>query len=45
MQITLKKYTLNLKHTFRISRESHNTQDTLIVGLTLEGKTGFGEAT
>lgn len=45
MQITLKKYTLALRHTFSISRESYDFQDTLIVGLTLNGKTGYGEAT
>jgi len=45
MQLFLKKYTLHLKHTFRISREAHDTQDTLVVGLSLNGKTGFGEAT
>lgn len=45
MQISLKKYTLNLKHTFRISREAHDTQDTMVVGLSLDGKTGYGEAT
>lgn len=45
MQICLKKYTLPLKHTFTISRESHDFQDTLILGLSLDGKTGYGEAT
>jgi len=45
MQVTLAKHTLNLKHTFRISREAHDTQDTLIVSLSLNGKTGYGEAT
>ena len=45
MQIEIKKYTLQLAHTFTISRESHDTQDTMIVGLTLNGKTGYGEAT
>jgi len=45
MQLSLKKYTLQLKHTFSISRESHNTQDSLIVCLSLDGCTGFGEAT
>lgn len=45
MQISLKKYILPLKHTFSISRESHDFQDTLIVGLTLNGQTGYGEAT
>ena len=45
MQISLKKYVLPLKHTFSISRESHDFQDTLIVSLSLEGQTGHGEAT
>ncbi len=45
MQISLKKFTLALKHTFSISRESHDFQNTLIVGLSLHGKTGYGEAT
>ena len=45
MQLRLKKYTLALKHTFSISRESHDFQDTLIVSLSLNGQTGYGEAT
>jgi L-alanine-DL-glutamate epimerase-like enolase superfamily enzyme len=45
MQISLKKYVLPLKHTFSISRESHDFQDTLIVGLSLNGQIGYGEAT
>ena len=45
MQLRLKKYTLPLKHTFSISRESHDFQDTLIAGLSLNGHTGYGEAT
>ncbi len=45
MLVHLKKYVLPLKHTFSISRESHDFQDTLIVALTLNGKTGYGEAT
>jgi L-alanine-DL-glutamate epimerase-like enolase superfamily enzyme len=45
MQVHLKKYTLPLKHTFSISRESHDFQDTMIASLTLNGQTGFGEAT
>lgn len=45
MQLTLKKYTLPLKHTFSISRESHDFQDTLIVSLSIDGKTGYGETT
>lgn len=45
MQIHLKKFTLPLKHTFSISRESRDFQDTMIASLTLNGKTGYGEAT
>lgn len=45
MHISLKKYTLNLKHTFRISRETRDFQDSLVVSLSLNGKTGYGEAT
>jgi L-alanine-DL-glutamate epimerase-like enolase superfamily enzyme len=45
MNLKLKKYTLPLKHTFTISRESHDSQDTLIVSLSLGNSTGYGEAT
>ncbi|MEJ1223710.1 dipeptide epimerase [Sediminicola sp. 1XM1-17] len=45
MKLSLEKYVLPLKHTFSISRESHNFQDTLIASLSLDGKTGYGEAT
>ncbi|MFT6368991.1 MAG: L-alanine-DL-glutamate epimerase-like enolase superfamily enzyme [Maribacter sp.] len=45
MKISLKKYVLPLKHTFSISRESHDFQNSLIIGLTLNGQTGYGEAT
>ena len=45
MELQLKSYTLKLKHTFGISRESYDTQDTLIVALSLNGETGYGEAT
>ncbi len=45
MQLILKKFTLQLKHTFSISRESNDFQDTLIVGLSKDGHTGYGEAT
>ncbi len=45
MQLDLKKFKLQLKHTFRISRESHDFQNTLVACLSLEGKTGYGEAT
>ncbi len=45
MQLSLKKNTLALKHTFSISRESYDFQDTLIVGLSMNDQTGYGEAT
>ncbi|WP_373519197.1 enolase C-terminal domain-like protein, partial [Pricia sp.] len=45
MQLKLKNYTLPLKHTFSISRESYDFQDTLIVSLSLDGKCGYGETT
>ncbi|TBW28373.1 dipeptide epimerase [Gramella sp. KN1008] len=45
MNLELKKYVLELKHTFTISRESHDTQDTLIACLSLDGHTGYGEST
>lgn len=45
MEISLKKYVLELEYTFSISRESHDFQDSLLVGLSLNGKTGYGEAT
>ena len=45
MRLTLKKYVLALKHTFSISRESHDYQNTLIVGLSLGDSTGYGEST
>lgn len=45
MKLELKKYVLELKHTFTISRESHDTQDTLIACLSLDGHTGYGEST
>ncbi|MCK0146587.1 dipeptide epimerase [Arenibacter sp. F26102] len=45
MKIKIKKYVLPLKHTFSISRESHDFQDSMIVSLELDGKTGHGEAT
>lgn len=45
MDLDLRKYVLKLKHTFTISRESHNTQDTLIACLSMNGHTGFGEST
>jgi L-alanine-DL-glutamate epimerase-like enolase superfamily enzyme len=45
MDLNLKKYTLSLQHTFSISRESHDSQDTLIVSLSSDNYTGYGEAT
>lgn len=45
MKLELKKYILELEFTFSISRESHDYQDTLIVCLSQDGKTGYGEAT
>ncbi len=45
MVLELSTHTLILKHPFTISRESHDTQDTLIVHLSMAGKTGYGEAT
>lgn len=45
MELELKKYILELGHTFKISRESRDTQDSLVVCLSLNGETGYGEAT
>ena len=45
MRLTLTPYQLELAHTFSISRESHDFQDSLIVSLSHEGKSGYGEAT
>lgn len=45
MKVQLKPYQLELAHTFSISRASHNFQDSLIVALSHQGKTGYGEAT
>ncbi len=45
MQLQLRKFSLALRHTFSISRESHDHQDTMVVCLALNGQTGYGEAT
>ncbi|MCO5725378.1 dipeptide epimerase [Robiginitalea marina] len=45
MKLKTHPYTLNLAHSFGISRERYDTQDTLIASLTHEGVTGYGEAT
>lgn len=44
MQITIRPYELHLKHTFTISRESYNVQQTLIVELQEGEFKGLGEA-
>jgi L-Ala-D/L-Glu epimerase len=45
MKITLHSFDLPLAHTFTISRESITSQPTLIVELSQDGVSGFGEAT
>jgi len=45
MQLILRSFELKLKHTFTISRESYNSQPTLIVELKEGEFSGFGEAT
>ncbi|MFD1615760.1 dipeptide epimerase [Gelatiniphilus marinus] len=45
MNLILRPFELKLKHTFTISRESINTQPTLIVELKDGGFSGYGEAT
>jgi len=45
MKLTFHPFDLELKHTFTISRESHDIQKTLIVELTDGVQSGFGEAT
>lgn len=45
MKLNIKKYILPLKHTFSISRESRDFQDSMIVSLEQDGKIGYGEAT
>ncbi|QVY65160.1 dipeptide epimerase [Polaribacter sp. Q13] len=45
MEIKLHSYNLQLKHTFTISRESHDFQPSLVVELVSDGFSGFGEAT
>jgi len=45
MQLIIHTFELKLKHTFTISRESYNTQPTLIVELKDGDFSGFGEAT
>lgn len=45
MQLRLHAYDLPLRHTFTISRESITSQPTLVVELSQDGVSGFGEAT
>lgn len=45
MQLILRPYTLQLKHTFTISRESRDEQASLVVELKEDGLSGYGEAT
>jgi L-alanine-DL-glutamate epimerase-like enolase superfamily enzyme len=45
MEVILRTFDLQLKHTFTISRYSYSSQPTLIVELQSEGFSGFGEAT
>lgn len=45
VELTLHPFTLELAHTFGISRERYDFQKTLIVGLSHNGHTGYGEAT
>ncbi len=45
MQLILRPFELQLKHTFTISRESYDTQPTLIVELREGEFSGYGEAT
>src|SRR5688572_24854232 len=45
MDIRLHAFDLPLRHTFTISRESITSQPTLIVELSQDGVSGYGEAT
>jgi L-alanine-DL-glutamate epimerase-like enolase superfamily enzyme len=45
MQLTLHAFDLPLRHTFTISRESIDSQPTLVVELSQDGHRGYGEAT
>ena len=42
MELILREYELKLKHTFTISRESIDSQPSLIVELKSDGYCGFG---
>ncbi|MHC4993458.1 MAG: dipeptide epimerase [Planctomycetota bacterium] len=44
MRLTLHEYELPLRHPFTTARDTRYTQKTLIVGLSQDGRHGFGEA-
>lgn len=45
MKMTLRTFELQLRHTFTISRESHDIQPSMVVQLSDNDKFGYGEAT
>ena len=45
MQLNIHTYQLKLKHTFSISHESRDVMPSLIVELSQDGHSGYGEAT
>ena len=45
VEVILKPFTLKLKETFTIARDSYNTQETLIIELRDDKFSGYGEAT
>ncbi len=45
MELALHSFKLTLAHSFGISRERYDEQPTLIISLSHDGKTGYGEAT
>lgn len=45
LRLRMQAYNLELAHSFGISRERYDTQDTLIAALERGGSTGYGEAT
>jgi len=45
MKVSFKHFNLEMAHPFGISRSVHTVQPTFIVGLSQDGKTGYGEAT
>ncbi|QHT71375.1 dipeptide epimerase [Rhodocytophaga rosea] len=45
MKLILRRFALPLRHTFTISYDSRDVQETLIVELQKDGQSGYGEAT